>query len=266
MNLERNQAITTDKPKVLLLGTFHFNFPNLDVVQTASDDKIDVLLPVYQKEIEMIIEKLLKFKPTKIAIEKPPAMQSKVDSMYQQYLSGDYQLDRSEIDQIGFRLAKVMDIQKLFCVDEMGNFTENINNILKDQASDEYKSFYEYFSIKTAIWKESNVDTPIFKTNGILAELIRLNSEERVKKSLGYYISVLFKYEQNPNDFIGVDFETGRWFNRNLKIFRNIQRIETVSSDRILVIYGAEHLNLLNFLFGYSPEYLLVRANDFLEG
>ena len=27
-------------------------------------------------------------------------------------------------------------------------------------------------------------------------------------------------------DFTGVDFETGRWFSRNLKIFRNIQRIE----------------------------------------
>ena len=31
------------KTKVLVVGTFHFNFPGLDEVKTADEDKIDVL-------------------------------------------------------------------------------------------------------------------------------------------------------------------------------------------------------------------------------
>lgn len=38
------------KIKVLTLGTFHFAFPNLDVVKTEEKDIIDVLQPDYQKK------------------------------------------------------------------------------------------------------------------------------------------------------------------------------------------------------------------------
>ena len=32
--------------EVLTLGSFHFNFPNLDVIKTNTEDKIDVLMNV----------------------------------------------------------------------------------------------------------------------------------------------------------------------------------------------------------------------------
>ena len=104
----------------------------------------------------------------------------------------------------------------------------------------------------------------VFKEQGIIAELIELNDPEHIRRSLGNYLIGHFKYEFFSNDYIGVDFETGRWFNRNLRIFRNIQRIETGPSDRILVIFGAGHLNLLNYLFECSPEYRLEEANKYL--
>lgn len=72
----------------------------------------------------------------------------------------------------------------------------------------------------------------VFKEQGIIAELIELNDPEHIRRSLGNYLIGHFKYEFFSNDYIGVDFETGRWFNRNLRIFRNIQRIETGPSDR----------------------------------
>lgn len=104
----------------------------------------------------------------------------------------------------------------------------------------------------------------IFKERGIIAELIGLNDPEYIRRSLGNYLVGHFKYASFSNDYIGADFETGRWFNRNLRIFRNIQRIETEPSDRILVIFGAGHQNLLNYLFECSPEYHLEEANKYL--
>ncbi len=56
---------------VLTLGTFHFDFPNLDQVQYAESEQIDVLNPVYQNEIETLVGLLEKFAPTIIVIERP---------------------------------------------------------------------------------------------------------------------------------------------------------------------------------------------------
>ena len=70
----------------MTLGSFHFDFPNLDVIKTGTDDKIDVLDPKYQKEIDEIVRRIEKFKPTIIVIEREPSEQVKYDSLYNQYL------------------------------------------------------------------------------------------------------------------------------------------------------------------------------------
>ena len=66
----------------MTLGTFHFDFPNRDIIKFDDSDQIDVLSPQYQKEIIAIVEKLSKFKPTAIAIELNPNKQQKIDSTY----------------------------------------------------------------------------------------------------------------------------------------------------------------------------------------
>ena len=254
----------SSKTDVMTLGTFHFNFPNLDVAQTSKNDQIDVLDPVYQKEIQTIVNKISEFKPTIIVIERQPSRQQFTDSVFNSYLLGNYKLRRAEEEQIGFRLAKLLGIKKLHCVDEWGDFTENIEKIVYGKDSVEAKKFETYFANNPDSSKRFK-PAAIFKTKGILAALRQDNDELNIKKSLGNYLIGLFKYESVEKDFTGVGFETGRWFNRNLKIFRNIQRIPTTPSDRILVIFGAGHLNLLNYFFDCSPEYRRVKTNDFLK-
>lgn len=59
------------RTEVLTLGVFHFDFPNLDMQQISEEDQINVLSPVYQKEIELIASKLANFNPDAIVIEHP---------------------------------------------------------------------------------------------------------------------------------------------------------------------------------------------------
>jgi len=257
-------AQTAGGVQVLTLGTFHFNFPNLDAKTIDQKDQIDVLDPKYQEEIEEIVNDLSKFQPTIIVIERQPNQQSKVDSLYRNYLSGTYQLTRREDEQIGFRLARLSGIKQLHCVDEWGNFNETVGRIVEGKDSiqaEQFESFYYHNPDSLQKTKHK----PTFKTIGIKQEVLLINDEQRIKESLGDYLIGIFKYEAKENDFLGVDFETGRWFNRNLKIFRNIQRIETSPNDRILLIYGAGHLNLLNYFFECSPEYTLLSVKDFLK-
>ena len=257
-------AQTTSKIPVLTLGSFHFNFPNLDVQKIDRVDQIDVLDPEYQKEIEAIVTDLARFKPTIIVIERQPDQQSKVDSLYQAYLKGLHRLSRREDEQIGFRLAKASVIKRLYCVDEWGNFSEKVSNIMEGKDSIRTQRFESFYFSNPDSPKKTKVK-PTIKANGIRKELLLINDEQRIRESLGDYLVGIFKYEEKEGDFLGVDFETGRWFNRNLKIFRNIQRIKMSSGDRMVVIFGSGHLNLLNYFFECSPEYELVKVKDYLK-
>ena len=218
--------------EVLTLGTFHFNFPNLDAKKIDKEDQIDVLEPKYQKEIQDIVNRISLFKPTVIVIERQPSEQLKTDSLYNLYLANKYQLKINEEEQIGFRMAKQMGIKKLYCVDERENFNARVNDIVFGKDSLELLKLENYFEHNPDSAKQFHLK-PQLKTKGIFYELRKLNNEINIKKSLGGYLIGLFKYESEDNDFTGVDFETGRWFSRNLKIFRNIQRIPVKSSDRI---------------------------------
>lgn len=257
-------AVRAQEVEVLSLGTFHFAFHNADVIKTDKANQIDVLNNQYQSEIEEIVKRLAKFKPTHIAIEIDPAKQIRTDSLYKEYLEGNYHLKRSETEQLGFRLAKQLGHEKLFCVNAWGTYPENIERVLNGSDSVANQKFMDCFynNPDSSIFYSRE---PVFKTQGILEELKQLNTEENLKKELGNYLTSVFKYETKDDGFFGVDFTTTWWFNRNLRIFRNIQRIGTKPGDKILVIFGYSHMNILNPLFEASPEFKLVSANEFLN-
>ena len=75
----------------------------------------------------------------------------------------------------------------------------------------------------------------------------------------------IFKYETETNPYFGPDYVSGWWFNRNLRILRNIQKIGAKPEDRILAIFGYGHMNILNLLFDYSPEFKLVKVKEYLD-
>lgn len=252
--------------EVLTLGTFHFRFPNRDVAQVAPEDTIDVLDGRYQEEIERVVERLSRFKPTIVVVEAPPRSQDTYDKRYQAYLDGTGVLSRNETEQLGFRLARIAGLKSVHCVDVFGDDYESVKTLLQgDEAS--RRAFMQFFTRNPDCHRMVDYgEKPVCRSQGLLAELMRLNTEAHIKASLGDYLMGIFKYETPENPLLGADFTSGWWFNRNLRIFRNIQRINACSSDRILVIYGAGHMNLLNLFFDVSPEYRLNRVGAFLEG
>lgn len=132
------------RTEVLTLGVFHFDFPNLDMQQISEEDQINVLSPVYQKEIELIASKLANFKPDAIVIEHPLGGQQKVDSLFKAYLAGNHKLSKSEVQQLGFRIAKMCKA-KIYCADARGTQTARIEELLEDDSTKQYQDFEESF-------------------------------------------------------------------------------------------------------------------------
>ena len=93
------------------------------------------------------MSKISRFRPTIIVIERQPSKQSYTDSIFSSYLLGNYQLKRNEEEQIGFRLAKLFGLKKLYCVDEWGNFNEKIKNVVNGKDSIEAKNLKRILKI-----------------------------------------------------------------------------------------------------------------------
>lgn len=248
----------------MTIGVFHFEYPNLDVKKTSDKDKIDVLTPEYQEEIKRIATALEEFKPTQIFVEATPQKQKKIDSLYMAYKERKHTLGKNEVEQLGFRLAKRLNLNGVNCIDTWGKLYESLNYLLSDTSS-RAKAFENYyFNNPDTVYSAAEKSNSSTGKN-IISDLIKMNDQKRIKESLGSYLIGHFKYEEKEGDYTGADFEAGRWFDRNLRIFRNVQRHVTKDTDRILVIFGAGHMNVLNYLFECSPEFELVSPEPYLH-
>lgn len=247
--------------RIMTLGVYHFAYHNLDVVQTAESDQISVLEEPYQSEIRSLSNAICDFRPTIIAIEVTPDRQHEIDSLYSLYRENKFELGKDEIYQLGFRIGKSLNLPSIHCVNDWGKPYDNILEMLND--STRAAKFEEYYlHSPDSVYK---IHSESKKVSSIIEELYELNDPEKIKERLSVYLLTPFKYEEVPGDFAGADFETGRWFSRNLRIFRNIQRIPHTPDDRILLIIGREHLNLLNLFFETSKEFEFVSPIPYLE-
>ena len=248
------------KTKVLVVGSFHFDYPNQDAYKTEKNDQVDVLKPKTAAEVTELVNYIKKFKPTKIAIEAWPDW--KANEKLKEYKDGKYRDQRDERYQLAMRIATELKINELYSIDAnsvLDDFTEKFGkkdslyfkNMLKDYdflSDDRISKQYNTF-IK-------NTERKNFKS--LLHMFKYMNSKEYHQYEYGAYLTGDFKLREHD----GADLLALYWYNRNLRMFRKIQEITKNSEDRILVIAGNGHATVLRQLFTSSPEYEYVEFSN----
>ena len=223
--------------------------------------KMDVLSKENKIHLDTIIQKLKKFNPTKIAIEWTAEFQDKRDSQYKKYLEGNWKLPRNETFQIGFRLAKQLGHQKLYCVDNRPPMPEAIGEIEDfDKFIDSLgqRKAYERYDAEN---KRYNAYLSTIQKEYELLDVLKLyNSKLYSKRSKQLWTTGLVNLGVYHN-YAGTDL-TGYWFERNTRIFANAANLVEDKEERILVIYGAAHKWILDELFESTPEFDLIQFND----
>lgn len=249
--------------ELLLLGVFHFDDAGLDAYKPRF--RLDILSPERQQELDRLVNQLARFRPTKVAVEVRRSEQPRLDTLFQRYLRGD-SLGPNEIYQIGFRLAKQVGLTRVYAVDaearsylsgdqareEIAALGFNLDSLLRRIQQDPWSLRYqELYS------RDDSAKT--LRTIG--AHLLYVNDPIRVRVGHGAYLEGSFKLGPDAA-YLGVDDATS-WYNRNLRIFSNLQAISS-PSDRILLVIGAGHLPILRFLAEASPEHRLRNMAEFV--
>ncbi|WP_400191465.1 DUF5694 domain-containing protein [Hymenobacter sp. B81] len=255
--------------QVMTLGTFHFAYPNLDQHQIDRADQVDVLAPRHQAELARLTDALARFRPTHVLIEAEPARQPRYDSLYRAYVAGRHALRRDEREQLGFRLARQLGLPRVWGVDAEGRYYPELLQLFNDTARvRRFERFLEHNpdSALERRYKALYAAEDLLPARaGLVAALTKLNEPANLLHKQGAYLVGGFKYEETPQSNTGVDFETSRWYSRNLRILRNVQRLPIRPGDRVLLIIGAGHAGLLNYFLQCSPEYQLVDVRPYLQ-
>jgi hypothetical protein len=242
--------------KVLLLGTFHFDNPGLDV---AKFENANVLTPKRQAEIQDVVNQLKKLNPDKIFIEQTPSRQPRLDSLLQQYKQGKWQLTANEIYQVGFRLAKERPAATLHAVD----YTDArfpFDSLMKVAAAEKQDSLLRYIQ-NTISTIEADFNQQL-KTMTIREMLIRHNSPFYDHAGVGMYFELL--KAGGKDNHIG-SYITSEWWRRNMVIYENILKRMDGKEKTIIVLFGSSHTALLKEFMKYNPNIELLDVATVLK-
>jgi hypothetical protein len=245
-------------PKIFLVGAFHFEYYNLDVYKVDKENQLDILSDKKQREIKQLLDYISIFKPNKIFIEALPNWNA--TKKYRNYRDLKKPLGKDERMQIGFRLAEKFNLDTLYSinagavVDEL--VTNKDSNVIRpyfdtmykdinNSSTDNYTKYYDY-------------DATLQTRLSILEYFKYLNSPKVMRRDFGSYLLGDFKV----GEYRGADVLALGWYDRNLRILRNIQKNTTSSKDRILVLYGSGHISILDQLLSCTPEYDYIKFGD----
>lgn len=247
----------TQRAKILVVGTFHFDYPGLDVHKTSDEDKIDVLKEPKKSEVTELVNYIKKFQPTKIAVEAMPSW--KATEKLRKYKDGQYADQRDERFQIGMRIATEMNLDTIYALDasSMAEDIAVVDSIYTKALWEDYDfQSDDPYEAKLREWFDYK-DKLIAKTN-LLEYFKYMNQREAHQLNYGSYLIGDFKLDNER----GADILSYWWYNRNVRIFRKMQAIVESPEDRVLVIFGNGHAAVLRQLIESSPEFEFIEFDS----
>lgn len=238
-------------PSIFLVGLFHFEYYNTDAYKVDKSRQVDILSAQKQQEIRQLLDYISIFKPTKICIEAPKEWQ--IMNKYRMFKSGKKELAKDEIEQLAFRLIDRFKLDTVYAVDAPAIAEELPES--KDSAviKPYFDAIFDNYSFKSneGYQKWYSYQTTLSLQLPLLDYFKYINSQKSLQRTFGAYLVGDFK----NGKYNGADALATYWYDRNLRIFRNIQSVTTSSKDRILVLFGAGHVAVLDQLLQVSPEY-----------
>ena len=217
----------------------------------------------------MITRKLLTFNPAVIAVEAAAKAQEYIDKSYEIFDLMDLQdtnkmqnetlgeiymfgqkypiTYNNESIQIGYRLGKMLAHSKVYAIDD--DTILNMDVMYNKPPS----------SLKEAM-NALHADMNKHMNDTIVDMYKYYNSEEWSKLNHSIYIQA--NMISAGNNYAGAEMVT-KWYERNLKIFSNIQRLAD-TYRRIFIIYGAGHLKILRDLINADSNLKLIDAGKYL--
>lgn len=247
--------VAKPKKEILIIGTFHFANPKLDIAKKNSFAILDYKT---QNELTEIAQKIKEFNPTKIFVEWPYKQQTELDSVYHLYKKGLLPPDiKDEIHQLAFRTGKLLQLNKIDAIDY--NDTDfpfdKVMISLKKNNQKELENHIMGF-IKQI---ETDFNSKLKESISLKEMIYYHNTKEFRKTGNQVYDKIL--ETGNHTDFIGA-YLTSEWNRRNLYMWSLIKKKTTNKDERVMLLLGASHIANIKNLIDDTADWKSVELID----
>ena len=213
-----------------------------------------------------VAEGLRRFHPTAVAVERIATdTTTLLDQRYPAFTPADLLTNPDERAQIGYRLANLEGLTRVYAIDEQ-----------PDDGERDYFPFDKLMTWVTAHGQEAELaalNAPVAayaadlsarqRTETLGALLADTNrADHPVNGNLDLYYGLL--RFGDAVDQPGAELNSG-WYERNAKIFAKLM-LTAKPGDRIVVVYGAGHAYWLRHFVQNTPGYVLVDSVPYLTG
>jgi len=247
----------TQKTKILLIGTIHFETPHTDQFELKVDDFFSARR---QSELEDLTNVLSQTKATKVMIERPFENQYSNDSLYNSYLTGHYKITVSEREQIGFRLAKKLNLNHINCIDKFYGMS---HDSLMTATAKENKQL----DLLKDLGAQANIMLNDYNDKlkkGTTTEVLKyINKPEQLKRNLSLYLKFMAKIGGGKN-YVGAE-AVSEWYLRNLAIYSNIINQVEPSDQYVILIFGQGHIPILKHFLESNDNFDVVELRSVLK-
>lgn len=247
----------TEKTKILLIGTIHFETPHTDQFELKADD---FLSAKRQSELEDLTNVLSQTKATKVMIERSFESQHTNDSLYNSYVTNHYKITVSEREQIGFRLAKKLHLPHINCIDKFYGMQHDSLMAATAKAKNQLDLLKDLRTQAKAMLND--FDNKLKK--GTITEVLKyINEPEQLKRNLSLYLKCIARIGAGEN-YAGAE-AVSDWYLRNLAIYSNIINQVEPSDKYVILIFGQGHIPILKHLLENNDKFEVVELNGVLK-
>lgn len=262
--------------RVMLLGTYHMDNPGLDVAQIDIDD---VLAPERQEEIQSVIRALAEWNPDRVTVERPYNRGENVNSLYEEYRSGkkSYCTEetiepphparnelttecRSEVIQLGFRLADRLDHEQVYPIDYPLDIANEEYEHLADRGFEpDEKVSFDQIDVDDV---ERRITEQI-ATSTISEYLVWENQEAQLSREYEFLFGEYLRWGDGDN--FGGPKLIAKWYDRNLRMMHNLWRTIETGDKRLILVVGSSHVKVLRDLLENTPMFCPVSPLPYLQ-
>ena len=244
-----------DRVQVLNLGTFHMGYtPDANSTEFDEHDAEEVA------RVHAIARSIAAFDPTVIVVEMTPQRQGELDSAYAAYLADpDMQMDDpTEIELLAFEVGRLSGAERIYGIDHKLNYNYRVAREIENTIDSATVQAYA---------ENPFVDHPEYAGfNGdslTVRQRLRMMNEDAFLDFLITVNADILAYAGTDGNFEGAD-EATKYYQRNLRMYTNLNRLELMPDDRVFMLSGASHAAFFRDFISRSPKYVMVNTFDYL--
>lgn len=245
----------SEKVEVLNLGTFHMGFTT-DANKTEFDENDRK----NQERVHAVAEKLAEFKPTVIIVEQDPKHNEAIQKEYQQYRQNpDMSFENpSEVELLAYELGRLSGAERIYGIDHKMRYNYRIGQFIDNQVDPDW--YERYYEDPLSFYPSIDVNKD---TLGLQKKLELMNTDEY----LNFLIAVnsdMLSHAGTEEGFEGAD-EAAKYYQRNLRMYSNLNRLELSTDDRVFILMGASHTAFFRDFMRGDPKYDMVDTFEYLS-